>query len=394
MKEIVITKLPISSFSYFQWLLLGLYELDRKKEIKLKFRIPIVSRVVLLWCNNKFIAGVARRFVNQYMKDINYNLVGYVKDGTIKKSFTVDSKDSPYIYDVDKLVACDKYFKLQCPKVISKEGFSLTDEVIMPYFDVKFGDNPAPFNHFSRLVTDKVYEHRNKIRPGMVGPRRLAWGCGYSAMKKQFDIYANSKNLEQDKLMTAYFRFATGPKPTENLQKVDPDLEWDLMAYFRFLSHPNVKRDKAVKIMNGLQDEGIDGRMIYELDETTGKTIYHADKEVPLSAFCDYIASFNYNLNISGFRMSIPNRFIESFIGGTAIVTDKLSLKWYLPFEEEVVETVEMGYLPDEKINWNHFREDLETLPKVNKDRILELFEKKWSPVAFARYVISETQRD
>lgn len=391
MKEVFITKLPISSFSYYQWLLLGLYELEQKNEIKLHFRVPLISRIVLLWFNNKYIAGVARQLVNRFDKNINYNLVGFVKDGTNQRSFTVDPKDSPYIYDVSKLESCDKYFKLQCPKEIKKEGFRLTDDVLMPYFDIKFGENKDPYSHFSRIVTDKVYKLRDKIKPGMIGPRRLAWGCGYRAMKKQYDIYAQSRNVNQDQLMTAYFRFATGPKPTENLQQVDPDLEWDLMAYFKSLSHPNIKRDKAVKMMNSIGAKDIDGRMIYELDETTNKTIYHADKEVPLSEFCDFIASFKYNLNISGFRMSIPNRFIESFIAGTAIVTDKLSLKWYLPFEDEVIETVEMGYLQDKNVDWQGFSKDLKNLPIVEKSRILDLYEKKWSPSAFAKYIIEET---
>lgn len=391
MKEVFITKLPISSFSYYQWLLLGLYELEQRNEIKLHFRVPLFSRIVLLWFNNKYIAGVARQLVNRFDKNINYNLVGFVKDGDTKRSFTIDPKDSPYIYDIEKLENCDKYYKLQCPKEINKEGFRLTDDVFMPYFDIKFGDNKTPYDYYSRIVTDKIFELRDKIKPGMIGPRRLAWGCGYTAMKKQYDIYAQSRNVEQNKLMTAYFRFATGPKPTENLQKVDPDLEWDLMAYFKSLSHPNIKRDKAVKIMNSIGSKDIDGRMIYELDDKTNKTIYHADKEVPLSEFCDFIASFKYNLNISGFRMSIPNRFIESFIAGTAIVTDKLALKWYLPFEDEVIETVEMGYLQEKNVDWQGFSEDLKNLPVVERSKILDLYEKKWSPSAFAKYIIEET---
>lgn len=51
------------------------------------------------------------------------------------------------------------------------------------------------------------------------------------------------------------------------------------------------------------------------------------------------------NLNISGYRMSVPNCFIESFMVGTAIMTDELFVKWYKPFDKEVFETIGMSYL-------------------------------------------------
>ena len=87
--------------------------------------------------------------------------------------------------------------------------------------------------------------------------------------------------------------------------------------------------------------------------------------------------------------MSIPNRFMESFIVGTAIITDKLAVKWYLPFDEEVVETVEMGYIPQEKVDWKKAKEDLVNLPDISKEKVLELYEKKWAPIPVARYLVT-----
>lgn len=389
MVVVVIEKLPIATFSYFQWFLLGLYELEQKHEIKLKFRISLASRFALLWCNNKYVGGALRTISNK-MSHPDCNLMGYIVVDGIKKTFTIDPKDSPFLYDVAKLESCDIYFKLQCPKEFEKEGFLLAPNVRIPYCDVKFGINPPPFQDYSRLVSDRVFELRNKIKPGMIGPRRLAWGCKYSALKNQYELYLRSRSVQQSKSLTAYFRYAEGPVPTSNLAKIDPDLEWDLMAYYKTLCHPNVKRDKAVKMMNSSNNPNVDGRMIFEKDGKTGAVIHHSSKEVPLDQFCDYVASFHYNLNISGFRLSIPNRFIESFIGGTAIVTDKLALKWYLPFEEEVFETVEMGYLQENEIDWEQFKQDILNLPVINKRRIIDLFETKWSPVSFAKYVITE----
>ena len=114
----------------------------------------------------------------------------------------------------------------------------------------------------------------------------------------------------------------------------------------------------------------------------------HNELIVPIEHFCAHISDFQYNYNVSGYRLSIPNRFMESFIVGTAIITDQLAVKWYLPFEQEVVETVEMGYLPLNKIDWNKVKEDLINLPDIAKDNILSLYEKKWAPAPVARYMV------
>ena len=99
---------------------------------------------------------------------------------------------------------------------------------------------------------------------------------------------------------------------------------------------------------------------------------------------------FQYNLNISGYGMSIPNRFIESFLVGTAIVTDRLSLKWYRPFGPEVVETVPMGYLPMGKVDWTQFERDIKNLPDIDKGAVLKAFNEKWHPRKVAEYIIDE----
>lgn len=133
-----------------------------------------------------------------------------------------------------------------------------------------------------------------------------------------------------------------------------------------------------------------DARLINESNSDNGKKVSHPELVVPLEKFCDHIANFEYNLNISGYRLSIPNRFIESFVAGTAILTDKLALKWYKPFGKEVVETVPMGYLLNEKVNWEEFKKDVHNLPAVSKEVILEEFEEKWAPKIVAQYIIKE----
>lgn len=160
------------------------------------------------------------------------------------------------------------------------------------------------------------------------------------------------------------------------------------MGYFGdSISHPNEKRSKISQLLNTM-GKNYDGRIICDDYADTNATQNKA-LIIPLPDFCDHIAGFEYNINVSGYRMSIPNRFMESFIVGTAIMTDKLAVKWYLPFDEEVVETVEMGYLPNKDVDWRQFEQDLKSLPKADKSRIIELFEQKWRPDRVANYIIT-----
>lgn len=386
---VTINQLPVDSFSYFQWLLLGLKELENEGLLKLKYHISLFDRIALLWFNSKWVAGALRRLIHYVNKVSRYNLVGEIECDGIKKTFTLDSKDSPYIYTVKLLKECDYYFKLHCPIEIEKEGFEIMPSVRVPYMDIEFGDNKGDNAVFSRRISSEVYELRDKILPAMGVPRRLAWGCRYKDMKKQYLRYLESQNVVKDKKLFAYFGSTDAVKGSKT-KVFDMDWEPDVITYLsRFnSSHPNEKRSIAVKHINELGDK-YDGRLIHELVD--GKEVVHRENVIPLVDFCDFIAQFEYNLNISGFRMSVPNRFIESFISGTAILTDKLHVKWYKPFEDEVVETVEMGYLPNGDVDWDTFKKDIVNLPKVDKEKILKAYNEKWSPVAFAKYVVNTT---
>lgn len=385
--KVTITQLPIDTFSYFQWFLLGLYELNEQKKIQLKFKISLIDHIILLWFNNKFLAGTLRHLKHRFLKVPRYNLLGYVEYNGTKRTFAIDPKDSPFIFTTDHLEKCDCYFKNQCPIEINKEGFKITPDIIIPFFDVNFESNGNSNNMFGRIVSDKIYKFKNKIYPGMVGPRRLAWCCKYNAMKKRYSQYLSSQNICRTKKLVAYFGNAFGPTPSKKMNNFDLDWEADLMAYIKDKgNHPNEKRAIAIDIINSLDKYCYDGRLINDINN-----IHHKDKVVELSKFCDFIAEFSYNLNISGYRLSIPNRFIESFMAGTAIITDKLSVKWYLPFDSEVIETSEMGYKKNSAVDWDRFRNDIVNLPKISKNEIIKLFEQKWAPTSFAKYIINTT---
>ena len=98
-----------------------------------------------------------------------------------------------------------------------------------------------------------------------------------------------------------------------------------------------------------------DARMINETNSETGETITHSELIVPLAQFGDFVGDFQYNVNVSGFRLSIPARFIDSFMVGTGVITDKLNAKWYKPFGPEVIETVRMSYMLNKDVDWDQF---------------------------------------
>lgn len=388
MITVTINQLPVDTFSYYQWFLLGLNELQKEGKLKLEYNVSFLDRFALLWNSSKWVAGVLRRLIYYFDKVPRYNLIGEIACNGKKRSFTMDSKDSPFIFTEKLLQQCDVYFKLQCPKSIEKEGFEIMPSVRIPYMDIQFGENEGENAIFTRHISSEVYRLRDKVFPGMIGPRRLAWGCRYRDMKKQYKKYLECQSVPKEKKLMAYFGSTDAVKGSKKNKSFDLDWEPDLITYLSKYnsSHPNEKRARAVEVINEM-GEKYDGRLIHEL--VNGKEVVHRDRVVPLRDFCAFIAQFEYNLNISGYRLSIPNRFIESFIGGTAIITDKLQLKWYQPFGKEVVETAEMGYLPNEDVDWEKFKEDIKNLPPVDKEEILKAYQDKWSPTAFATYVVN-----
>lgn len=390
MLTVTITQLPVDTFSYYQWLILGLHELEKQGKLKLKYRISIIDRIALLWISSKWIAGVLRRLIYYFDKVPRFNLVGVIDNDGIKRTFTIDSKDSPYIFAVDLLRKCDIYFKSQCPIQIEEDGFEIMPSVRIPFMDIEFGENAGEDSIFKRCVSREVFSLKDKIYPAMIGPRRLAWSCRYRDLKKEYSKYLQSTTVSKSKKLMAYFGSTDAVRPSKKVEKYDLDWEPDLMLFLKKYnsSHPNEKRSRAVELINKLGDL-YDGRLIHEL--VNGKEVVHNDKIVPLGDFCKFIAQFEYNLNISGFRLSIPNRFIESFISGTAIITDKLHVKWYKPFDKEVVETVDMGYLSEKDVDWSSFQNDIMNLPPTNKEDILKAYQEKWSPEAFAKYVVNTT---
>ena len=400
---VIITKIPYFHQYYFQWFLTGLYLLQDSHKINFRFSGINLFRRLSFLIKNEFICRVLYyiecQILNCGMDKRDYNLEGYVLFESGKRHFCIDCSDAPYSFDSTLLEKVDFYFKMQFPLNFNKEGFSLTPDVIIPYCDRKFKVTRKVGKKISgeRVQCQNLFDNLHKIKPAMIGIRRLSYS---NSKKSLLTSYKNKLNTRFDcykgKAM-CYFGSASGPAANEYSPSDVPDYtsESEIMAYFgNRLHHPNLKRSRVTSILKSLGCE-YDARLISDGPSDSGNVKEHTDLIIPLEKFSEHVSKYEYNINISGYRMSIPNRFIDSFMVGTAIFTDKLSVKWYLPFDkDEVVETIPMGYLPEISIDWGKYKEDLLSLPPANRERVLELFREKWAPDIFAQYVIDTIQSE
>ena len=375
-------------WSYYEWFLLGLYKLQDAGEIKLKFKLPLLSQL-LTWPNINF----GYRVLNHYHRKFDtytYNMTGYVEfeDGK-RKQFTIDCSDAPYMFNEKLLKETDAYFKIQYPCEIDCKGFHLTPSIEIPWIDSEHVDGSGKKTLTSRgvrkVITD-LGQYKQKIHPLMQGPRNLSLGLSKQALKRGYDNYFASRKVSKDKKIMCYFGNALGPRP-EVVDEPDYLCEGDVVGFFgERISHPNEKRAIVADYISHLDNS--DARVISQSYADSHQGI-NENLVIPLSDFCEHVANFQYNFNVSGYCKSIASRFIESFMVGTAIMTDKLCVKWYLPFDSsEVVETVEMGYLPNKDVDWKTFSSDLQSLPETNPSKILENFDNKWAPQVVAEYMI------
>lgn len=385
---VIVTNLS-NRIQYYQWFVYGLQLLAKKGEIKLEFKVPFMQRFLLY--NNKFLVRCVNKI--QYLKGgqaeekTKAYFTGYIKYGTKQKCFCIDSADSPNMFCGAQLRKVDAYFKLQCPMEITEKGFKLGN-VYLPYFDSEFA-NPqdAGKQCAKRKLCPDVLDLKDKIKPLMIGPRSMGRSCSFQELDAAYHNLLTARSVKQSEKAMCYFGNAAGPVPTEHVTEPDWDWESDILGYFgNKINHPNEKRAKIADIMDGL-GEGYDARVINRGNADTGVNT-NEELVIPLKDFSKHVAKFQYNVNVSGYRMSIPARFIDSFVCGTAIATDNLHVKWYHPFGDEVTEIGEMGYLPYDEVNFSEVTDKLKHLKPVSKEYVIEQYEKYWAPAKVAQYII------
>lgn len=378
-------------WSYFQWFLLGFYLLQHEGRIVLDIEVPLLQRIGL-WNHNWFLSGCGNRILSKIYND-NSLLLGQIAfDDKIVK-FAIDSADAPFLFDRRVLNDVDIYFKMQCPKEFTADGFHLTEDVVIPWTDYAFAHG-RPDEYMGKKPKGKrkdfvdLDQYVHKIYPLMIGPRRLAHGNDFYQLQKGYENIIQSKQLKKDKDVMCYFGNAKGPGRSDGvtIDTVDYDWEKDIMGLYPQLNHPNEKRAVVRDIIKKLSNS--DARIINDGNSDSGRG-NHPELVVPLDEFGAYVAQFKYNANVSGYRMSIPNRFIDSFSVGTSIVTDNLKVKWYQPFApEEVMEIGQMGYEPMERVDWGQVELKMKALPEQHPEIVEELFNKKWRPDVVAQYML------
>lgn len=394
-KPIVVVTNLSNRIQYYQWFVYGLQLLAKKGEIKLEFKVPFMQRILLY--NNDFLVRGLNKIQHliggQVEKKTKAYFTGYIKYGTKKNSFCIDSADSPNMFSGAQLRKVDAYFKTQCPLEITEKGFKLGN-VYLPYFDSEFA-NPqdAGKQCAKRKLCPDVLDLKDKVKPLMIGPRSMGRSCSFQELDAAYHNLLSARIVKQTGKAMCYFGNAAGPVPTEHVTEPDWDWESDILGYFgNKINHPNEKRAKIADIMDGL-GEGYDARVINRGNSDTGVNT-NEELVIPLKDFSKHVAKFQYNVNVSGYRMSIPARFIDSFVCGTAIATDNLHVKWYHPFGDEVTEIGEMGYLPDDEVDYSEVTDKLKHLKTVSKEYVIEQYEKYWAPAKVAQYIVRTTMEN
>lgn len=376
--RITIQYMPIRNRGYFEWIYTGLQILHEKGEIELlqegssweKF----LRKHPRVW--GKFDQKFPELSKLLFPVD-HFSMFGRIEQSGKSMRFSYDVTDSPFTYSLAHLELSDLYFKGQCPIEFEEEGYPLSNTVRVPYH---------PY----------VLEARDKIRPCM----------STGAITSTFDLKRNLKVLESNASIRvaskknrifASFGGDQGPRAweTSDLPPAPHNFRNErsiVSLYGEQIQHPNEKRAEIVRILRKWGFDDIDARIWNSKDSTIqGDALAWPDylKTVCASAF---------NVNVSGFRRSLPFRFLDSFQVGCGIATDTLGVKWYVPFDQEieVVEYGDLGYESMENTDWggieNRLREiyDGIDLSKDSGDELRQMFAKKWHPESLGRYFINE----
>lgn len=390
--EVVLTNVS-NRIDYYQWFLYGFMLMEKKGKIILKYRTSMTQRMLmsnLFWPLAKLIYKlrfIVMKRLGKYDPKNKSLLRGYVKIRDERKSFCIDSADAPFLFSSKDLRERDIYFKIQCPEEFSEEGFYLGN-VCIPWTDYDYVEGINKYSlRGERKKCPEVIVYKNKIKPLLLAVRSMGRGSSFKALDAAYKNLLAARNVPQSGKAMCYFGNAKGPEPSGC--KKNPDFDWEadiLSVYGERMNHPNEKRAKIATILEAL-GEGYDARIIERGFSDKGNKI-QSSLVIPFEDFSKHVAKFQYNINISGYRMSIPGRFMDSFVCGTAIATDNLSVKWYRPFGDEVVEMGAMGYLPDAEVDYDAIKERIKSLPPIRKQAIIDKYEEYWALEKCAEYIV------
>ncbi len=376
--KVVISSFPIRNKGYFEWIYTGLQILEQEGKVEIAHEGHAIDR--FLRQHPRVYGKFESKFpeLSKYLFPVDqFSMFGRLELNDKKVRFAYDATDSPFTYALAHLELAEVYFKMQCPIQIEQRGFPLSTQVRIPY-------HPA------------VLGQTFKIRPCMsTGP--ITNTLNLKRNLEALELNAKRAVANKEIRMFASFGGDRGPKPWvvedappaphnyQNEKSIVTSLE-------DIVQHPNEKRAEIVRILRSWQKADVDARIWSSNDPAIqGDALSWSD-------YLNTVARSVFNVNVSGFRRSIPFRVLDSFQVGCGILSDNLGTRWYQDFDPEIElqEYGELGYESASNVNWEVTAKRLlgiyESIDlKENRSRaILEMFEKKWHPRALAIYFIDE----
>lgn len=364
---VVILSAPARTQAYYDWLFTGMGILHNKGKVRVRHDGHAWDK--LLRVHPRVMDAVRRispSFVDFVSPIDNICLTGRVEQGDKVATFALDIADAPFNYALGLLEAVDVYFKCQCPIRFEPGGFPLNKHIRIPYHP-------------------DVFTFQHKIRPAMLG-RPLGRS---TSLRKNLPVLrqweAAATNCSKDIRLFASFasdygiapRGAGSPLPAPHNYESETTL---LARWGNQIHHPNFKRERVVQMLRSMDKSDVNARISRSANPAVkGDMLSRAE-------YMQMLGRSIINVNVSGFRRSIPFRFMDTFLTGGTVATDTLAVRWYRGFEEEteVYEIGDLGYEREEDVNWNGVKQRLEELYDCagrRKDKVktvLDLYQKKW----------------
>lgn len=371
--------MPPRTQAYYDWLVTGLEILKEQGHIEVEYAGHVWDK--LLRCHPKSM-DIVRRIspdLEDLVSPMDYTCVtGRMEQGGKIMNFAVDIADAPFVFSLALLETVDVYFKYQCPIQFETEGFAINCAVRIPYHP-------------------DVFTFQSKIRPGMLG-NPLGRSLSLKRNLRVLREWEAATRSPKDIRIYASFGLDTPPDartprtplPAPYNYQSEPSLQ---ARWGHKIHHPNIKRARIVEMLREMNHEGIDARMWRAKNpKLQGK--YDTPEQ-----YRQNLGRAMINMNLSGFRRSLPFRFMDTFLTGGLLATDNLAIRWYQPFDAcEVFEMGELGYEPEENVNWEQVKQTLVALYEKtlnfqeNAKAVRAAYEKKWAPQVFANYFVKECQ--
>jgi hypothetical protein len=378
MKPVVtIQCLPIRNRGYFEWLMTGLQQLEQEGVLEL--RHEGVSWDCFLRTHPRLYGKLEQWFPDfckwAFPVD-HFSLFAKVECGGKSMRFAYDVTDSPFQYALAHLELADLYFKTQCPITFDAQGYALSKRVRIPYHP-------------------EVIRCQRKILPAMsTGPITSTFNLkrNLRLIDDRLSLRVPAKRLR----VFASFGGDRGPSPwgKNDLPPAPHNFhnERSLVSFWGDqIQHPNEKRAEVVRRLRAWGLADVDARIWSSKDPAIQGNALGWDE------YLKTVAESVFNVNVSGFRRSLPFRFLDSFQMGCAVLTDTLGTRWYADFEKglEVFEYGDAGYERGPDVNWEGIDRSLRgyrDAADCSLDRaqaIRDRFRNTWHPTTLARHCLN-----